>query len=123
MGDDLGKLESKAKKASLVAHYRYSVAWSPEDEEYVATVTEFPSLSWLDTDKEEALRGLERLLQEVVADMAENGEEIPLPFAERKYSGNLKVRVSPEKHRQLAISAQEQGVSLNRYLTERLIAG
>jgi predicted HicB family RNase H-like nuclease len=112
----------QAKQASIVAHYRYSVTWSPEDDEYVATVTEFPSLSWLDPDKEEALRGLERLLREVVEDMMASGEDIPMPFAERHYSGNLKVRVSPEKHRQLAVCAQEQGVSLNRYLTERLVA-
>jgi len=103
-----------------VTHYRYSIAWSPEDQEYVAQVAEFPSLSWLDEDQVEALRGLERLLTEVIDDMRENGEEIPVPFADRHFSGNLKVRVSPEMHRQLAICAVEQGVSLNRFLTERL---
>jgi predicted HicB family RNase H-like nuclease len=107
---------------SLVAHYRYSVTWPPEDQEYVATVSEFPSLSWLDENKEEALRGLEKLLREVVEDMHAKGEEVPLPFAERTYSGNLKVRVTPEKHRRLAIAAQEQGVSLNRYLNDLLSA-
>jgi len=28
-------------------HYTYRVAWSVEDGEHVATVAEFPSLSWL----------------------------------------------------------------------------
>ena len=28
-------------------HYTYRVAWSAEDGEHVATVAEFPSLSWL----------------------------------------------------------------------------
>lgn len=110
------------RKASIVAHYKYSVAWSPEDEEYVASVVEFPSLSWLDPDREEALRGLDRLLHEVVEDMLANDEEIPLPFAERSYSGNIKVRVTEEKHRKLALGAQEQGVSLNRYLNDLLSA-
>lgn len=108
---------------SIVAHYRYSVAWSPEDEEFVATVAEFPSLSWLDADQVGALQGLERLLQEVIADMTERGEVVPLPFADRSFSGNLRVRVTPELHRRLAIAAELQGVSLNRYLTEQLVAG
>jgi len=30
-----------------VTHYTYRVAWSVEDGEHVATVAEFPSLSWL----------------------------------------------------------------------------
>jgi predicted HicB family RNase H-like nuclease len=109
-------------KASIAARYRYSVTWSPEDEEFVATVAEFPSLSWLAEDQVEALLGLDRLLQEVVADMQANNEEVPLPFAERKYSGNLRVRITPDKHRRLAVSAQEQGVSLNRYVNDLLSA-
>lgn len=108
--------------ASIVARYRYSVTFSPEDGEYLATVAEFPSLSWLDEDQVEALRGLDRLLQEVVSDMQANSEDVPLPFADRNYSGNLRVRVTPEKHRRLAVSAQEQGVSLNRYVNDLLSA-
>lgn len=105
---------------STGAHYRYSVAWSPEDEEYVATVAEFPSLSWLEADRVEALRGLEGLLGEVIEDMRANDEEVPEPYSEREFSGNIRLRVSPERHRALTIAAAEQGVSLNRYLSERL---
>jgi hypothetical protein len=39
-------------------HYIYRVAWSPEDGEHVATVAEFPSLSWLAPTQAEALRTL-----------------------------------------------------------------
>ena len=104
----------------VIEHYRFSVEWSAEDDEFVATVAEFPSLSWLEASQVKALEGLENLLREVVDDMLTRGEDVPLPFSGRRFSGNLKVRVSPEKHRQLVIFAHEQGVSLNRYLTERL---
>jgi hypothetical protein len=30
---------------------RYRVSWSKEDNEYVATCVEFPSLSWLDQSR------------------------------------------------------------------------
>lgn len=42
--------------------YAYHVAWSAQDGEYAATVDEAPSLSWLDEDPVEALKGLVKLL-------------------------------------------------------------
>ena len=51
-------------------HYTYRVAWSAEDDEHVATVAEFPSLSWLAPDPQEALGGLVDLVRDVVDDMA-----------------------------------------------------
>lgn len=42
--------------------YTYMARWSEEDKEYVATVMEFPSLSWLDRDPERAIAGLRKLV-------------------------------------------------------------
>ena len=39
----------------------YHVTWSAEDQEFVATCSEFPSLSWLASTPSEALAGLLRL--------------------------------------------------------------
>jgi predicted HicB family RNase H-like nuclease len=41
--------------------------------------------------------------------MSEEGEDIPQPLAERSYSGKFNVRVGESLHRQLAISAAEEG--------------
>ena len=101
-----------------IDQYTYRVMFSPQDREFVATVAEFPLLSWLDETQEGALRGMRELLGQVVADMREQDEAIPLPFPARTYSGNIKVRVSPEKHRDLTLRAAELGISLNRYLNE-----
>jgi len=48
------------------------------------------------------------------------GEDIPKPLAEKTYSGKFMVRVPPEKHRNMAIKAAEEGVSLNRYISSKL---
>lgn len=101
-------------------HYTYRIAWSAEDSEHVATVAEFPSLSWLAPTPEEALSGLADLVREVVADLTANGEPVPEPLSERAYSGRFVVRVPTELHRRLAIEAAEQHVSLNRLVSERL---
>ncbi len=101
-------------------HYTYRVTWSEEDREYVALCAEFPSLSYLAGNHANALNGLINLVGEVVEDMQANGEDIPQPLADKTYSGKFMVRVPPEKHRNMAIQAAEQGVSLNRYVSSKL---
>jgi predicted HicB family RNase H-like nuclease len=105
-----------------ISHYAYRVTWSAEDNEFVATCTEFPSLSWLAPSKFEALEGLEHLLHEVIVDMEEQGEEVPQPFSERRYSGKFNVRVGEGLHRALAMHAAEDGMSLNQYIVHKLTA-
>jgi predicted HicB family RNase H-like nuclease len=102
-------------------HYTYRVTWSDEDEEFVGLCAEFSSLSYLDEDLTTALNGIVELVEQVVEDMAANGESIPEPIAEKQYSGKFQVRIPPEQHRMLAIKAAEAGVSLNRYISSRLI--
>jgi predicted HicB family RNase H-like nuclease len=103
-----------------IDHYTYRVSWSPNDEEYVATCVEFPSLSWLSEDDVEALRGIKRLVQDVIADMTANAEALPTPIADQQFSGKFLVRVPPELHRRLALEAAEAKVSLNRLASLKL---
>jgi predicted RNase H-like HicB family nuclease len=101
-------------------HYTYRVTWSAEDGEHVATVAEFPSLSWLAPTPVEAYAGLENVVRDVLADLTESGEPVPEPLSEHTYSGKFMVRVPAEVHRRLAREAAEQHVSLNRLVSERL---
>ncbi len=102
-------------------HYTYRVTWSEEDGEHVALCAEFPSLSYLAKKPTNALQGLVKLVGSVVVDMIENGEPVPEPIAAKTYSGKFQVRVPPEQHRNLAIKAAEEGTSLNRYVSSKLI--
>jgi predicted HicB family RNase H-like nuclease len=100
--------------------YTYRVTWSEEDNEYVGLCAEFPSLSWLASTPEAALRGIREVVGEVVADLEAKGELVPEPVATKQYSGKFLVRVPPELHRRLALEAAEAGVSLNRIASEKL---
>jgi predicted HicB family RNase H-like nuclease len=100
--------------------YTYRVTWSEDDKEYVGLCAEFPSLSWLARTPEAALKGIRKVVADVVKDMRETGEAGPKPFASRRYSGKFMVRVPPEVHRNLAIRAAEAGVSLNRLASSKL---
>ncbi|HET7369742.1 MAG TPA: toxin-antitoxin system HicB family antitoxin [Gammaproteobacteria bacterium] len=105
-----------------VDHYTYRVTWSPEDGEHVGLCAEFPSLSWLAETPEAALAGIRRIVAEAAADMEAHGEKTPVPVADKRYSGEFRVRIPPEVHRALAMQAAEQGVSLNRLASAKLSA-
>jgi predicted HicB family RNase H-like nuclease len=100
--------------------YTYRVTWSEDDNEYVGLCAEFPSLSWLAKNPEAALKGIRKLVKDVVKDMHNEGEIVPEPIACRHYSGKFIVRVPPQVHRNLAIQAAESGVSLNRLASSKL---
>ena len=99
--------------------YTYRVVWSEEDGEHVGLVAEFPSLSWLAKSATEALKGIMRLVQDTLADM---GNDAPQPLSLQKFSGKFQVRIPPDQHRKLAMDAAEQGVSMNRLVSQRLMA-
>jgi len=101
-------------------HYTYRVTWSSEDGEYLALCAEFPSLSWLASAPGAALAGIRNVVAASVADMIENGEALPVPLAEKRYSGEFRVRIPPQVHRALALEAAEQGISLNRLASAKL---
>jgi len=69
-----------------------------------------------------ALAGIVDLVSDVVADMAQNQEQPPEPLSRKRYSGNIALRTTPDVHRDLALSAAECGVSLNRYINS-LVTG
>ncbi len=101
--------------------YTYRVIWSADDEEFVGLCAEFPSLSWLDADRHEALDGITRLVGDVLVDMQKSGESVPEPLTSRKYSGELRLRMPPAVHQRLAIKAAEEKTSLNAVIVRSLV--
>ena len=100
--------------------YTYRVTWSEEDNEHVGLCAEFPSLSWLARTPEAALKGIRKVVADVVADLEAQGEALPEPLATKQYSGKFMVRVPPDLHRRLVLEAAEAGVSLNRIASAKL---
>ena len=110
-------------KDMIVDKYSYRVIWSPEDQEHVGLCAEFPSLSWLAPSQVGALKGIRKVVLDVLQDMRKAGELIPTALSERAYSGQFKVRIPPFVHRQLVLEAEENHVSLNRLISAKLASG
>ena len=107
-------------KTTNTEKYTYRVIWSEEDHEHVGLVAEFPSLSWLAPTAGEALRGITKLVQDVFEDMVKRKETPPEPLSLQEFSGKILVRVPREQHRELAMEAAEQGISMNRLISRKL---
>jgi predicted HicB family RNase H-like nuclease len=54
-------------------------------------------------------------IDDYLAFCAQRGEP-----ADRPYSGRIPLRVSPEAHRQAAMRAQSEGLSLNQWIARRI---
>mgnify|MGYP001507627940 CR=1 FL=1 len=103
-------------------HYSYRVSWSADDGEFVGTVLELPSLSWLEPESAAAFAGIRKLASEVVEDLAASGEEVPEPLSARRYDGELRVRGPPGLSRGGGEVAGGQGISMNRLANHKLSA-
>ena len=102
--------------------YTYRVTWSAPDKSHIVLCAEFQSLSWLDKSPESALKGIRKIVAEVVMDMQDSNEPVPDPLSEKTFSGKFVVRVPSEIHRLLAVQAAEQGISMNRWVSAKLSA-
>ena len=100
--------------------YTYRVFWSDEDDAYVATIAEFPSLSSIEDNQTAALAGAVELVRFALEDMARDNQEPPAALGQRKYSGEIRLRMPREVHRRVACEAAEQGVSINQLLVSRI---
>ncbi|MDD2857853.1 MAG: toxin-antitoxin system HicB family antitoxin [Candidatus Nanopelagicales bacterium] len=109
-----------AKSAPAADRYTYRLAWSVKEEEFIATVVEFPSLSWIADTREGALASLTSVVEEVLQDMLAEGEEIPTPWDERTFSGKFNLRLGPDLHRRIALEAAERHESMNTYVIKHL---
>ena len=110
----------KVPNAAGANHYTYRIAWSAEDSEFIATVVEFPSLSWCADSRESALAGLTSVVEEVLRDLLAEGEEIPKPWEERIFSGKLNLRLGAQLHKKVALDAAERQESINSYIVKQL---
>jgi hypothetical protein len=65
--------------AADIDHYRYGVTWSATARQHVAWVEEFPSLSCLRDNPQEALSGIRQQVADTLRALLAQGERVPVP--------------------------------------------
>ena len=92
--------------------------WSEEDGCYVVTLPAWQNARTHGATLEEATRNGRQVLNLLIEAARRHGETIPAP--ERRYSGNLRLRLPVSMHARLAQDAEREGVSLNQWIVSKL---
>lgn len=103
--------------------YSVKVFWSGEDEAFIAVCPELKNLSAFGATREDALRELDVAIEAALAVYREEGWPIPAPAGSADYSGQFRARLPKNLHRQLAETAEQEGVSLNTLVVDLLGQG
>lgn len=101
---------SKAKKAAC--YYKF-VEWSDEDQCFIGRCPTLFSGGVHGDDEASVYADLCNVAEEWVELLEQDGQPLPDPDANAKYSGKFVVRVDPHVHRRLALKARAAGQSLN----------
>jgi predicted HicB family RNase H-like nuclease len=95
--------------------YLKIVEWSEEDRCYIGTCPGLMLGGIHGRDEARVYAELCRAVEEWIAIHETDGIPLPAPTAGKDYSGKFVVRVGKDLHRQLAVNALYEGVSLNSY--------
>lgn len=98
--------------------YQMVLLWSEEDGCYVVTLPAWQNARTHGETLEKATRNAREVLTLLIEAARRNGEPIPAP--ERRYSGNLRLRLPVSMHARLARDAEREGVSLNQWIVSKL---
>lgn len=90
---------------------------------YVGYISELKGCITQADTKEEILSMLEDAKENWLLAALEDGITIPEPQSEEEYSGRFNLRIPKSLHRALALSAKNEGVSLNQLVTSLLAGG
>lgn len=115
-------MRSKASEQDSAMLYCYTIGWSETDQAYIARVAEFPSLAAHGRTQVIALRQIRLVVAAVLEELHRSGEPIPEPYGKRSFSGQFRIRIPPDRHRELVIEAATQHVSLNTLVNLKLEA-
>lgn len=105
--------------------YRVTVAWSDEDNLYVARIPKLAGILGLDErDPAKAIRQAIQRGWDAVAALTDNSHPLPEPdnWSKKNPSGQFYVRLLPELHASLREWAEEEGVSMNALISHVLTA-
>lgn len=107
----------------LALEYPFNVIADQDIGGYVVTYPDLPGCTTHVERIEDIGTAAEEIRRLWIRTEFEDGEDIPLPSYPQEYSGKFIIRAPRSLHRQLAESAEEEGVSLNQYAITLLAQG
>ena len=90
---------------------------------YFAKILELDSCFSEGSSEIDALNNLNNAFRAYIKLAQKKRMPIPMPFATSDYGGKVLVRMPPTLHYRLSLIAKSEGVSLNHYIVNAIVAG
>lgn len=100
--------------------YSISVHFDRGQKSFVATVLEIPELRAVGGQREQAIRELDRKLEQFIQNAKRKNEAIPEPIQLKRYPDRLEVGISQTLFRKLDLLSRQEKVSLDQLVSELL---
>jgi len=100
----------------LLRPYKRLLIPDPKTGTFTAMIEEFPGCITEGSSPDEAYSRLETVAAGWIEAAAELGQKIPDPQEENTYSGKFPLRLPKSVHRDVAIAAEQDGVSMNQFV-------
>lgn len=100
--------------------YAIVVAYSEEDNGYIATVPELPDCSAFGDTEEEAMKEVKVAASLWLDAATKAGKPIPEPIVEKTFKARYPLRIPEDLRRRLELEAKRKGVSLNQLILQRI---
>jgi predicted HicB family RNase H-like nuclease len=108
----------KRKKSD---QYLKIVEWSKKDGCYVGTAPGLILGGVHGKDEEKVFKQLCQACEEAIKLLEKEGRPLPEPTTNKKYSGKVLLRISPDLHKALVMKALKEGESVNKVISRQLI--
>ena len=102
--------------------YLKIVEWSEEDGCYVGTAPGLILGGVHGKNETQVFKELCQVVREAITLLKKEGKPLPKPTADRKYSGKILLRISPNLHRSIAVKALKERESVNKIIQHQLEA-
>lgn len=115
-------MEKIIKKPEDYLKEPYSRILIPDEESgtYTALILEFPGCIAQGDTPSEAYENLEDFARDWIKAAIDLQQDIPAPSQSISFGGRILLRLPKSLHRQLAITAEREGVSLNQFIVYAL---
>jgi predicted RNase H-like HicB family nuclease len=115
-------MNQKIKKTEEYFKEPYSRVLIPDEESgtYTAVILEFPGCIAQGDTPQEAYEHLEDAAKDWIEAALDLKQEIPSPSQSLSYGGKVLLRLPKSLHRQLALIAEREGISLNQFIVSAL---
>ncbi|MFO8009768.1 MAG: toxin-antitoxin system HicB family antitoxin [Dehalococcoidia bacterium] len=106
--------------AKVSDRYLKVVEWSDEDNCYIGSSPGLFDGGVHGSDENEVFKELCQVIEETIEIMKKSGKPLPKSTTNKKFSGKIALRISPELHKTVAIRAMQEGESINKLIEHEL---